>query len=118
MSILPFLNDTSENVQAILTACEQVKAKGIICFDMGLTLREGDREYYYAALDRHFPGLKEKYIRTYGNAYEVPSPNRGPLMALFESFCRARGILYRPEDCFAYMGRLPERFRQMSFLDG
>ena len=116
--ILPFLNDTAENVQAILTACEQVKVKGIICFDMGLTLREGDREYYYAALDRHFPGLKEKYIRTYGNAYEVPSPNRGPLMALFESFCRARGILYRPEDCFAYMGRLPERFRQMSFLDG
>ena len=57
--ILPFINDTEENIRALLEACAQVKVKGIICFDMGLTLREGDREYYYAALDRHFPGLKE-----------------------------------------------------------
>ena len=115
--VLPFINDTPENIQAILEACAQVKTKGIICFDMGLTLREGDREYYYAALDRHFPGLKEKYIRTYGNAYEVPSPDRERLMNLFRSFCRKHGILYRPEECFDYMHRLPERFRQMSLLD-
>ena len=71
--ILPFINDTEENVTAILEACAQTEVKGIICFDMGLTLRDGDREYYYAALDRHFPGLKERYIRTYGNAYEIPA---------------------------------------------
>ena len=84
---------------------------------MGLTLREGDREYYYAALDRNFPGLKERYISTYGNAYEVPSPRSKQLMDLFRSFCRDRGILYRPEGCFDYMHSLPERFRQMSFLE-
>ena len=116
--ILPFINDTEENVTAILDACAQVKVKGIICFDMGLTLREGDREYYYAALDRHFPGLKERYIRTYGNAYEVPSPDSRQLMDLFRSFCRDRGILYRPEECFEYMGHLPEKSEQISFLDG
>ena len=115
--ILPFLNDTAENVEAILEACADADVKGIVCFDMGLTLREGDREYYYAALDRHFPGLKERYIRTYGNAYELPSPNREPLTALFRSFCRARGILYRPEDCFAYLSEFPEKERQLSFLD-
>ena len=115
--ILPFINDTEENVAAILDACAQVQVKGIICFDMGLTLREGDREYYYAALDRHFPGLKERYIRTYGNAYEVPSPNRAELMSLFRSFCRAHGMMYRPEDCFGYMSELPERAEQMSFLE-
>ena len=104
-------------VKAILEACAQVNVKGMICFDMGLTLREGDREYYYAALDRSFPGLKERYIRTYGNAYEVPSPNSRKLMELFRSFCRDRGILYRPEACFDYMNRLPEKFEQMSFLD-
>ena len=84
---------------------------------MGLTLREGDREYYYAALDRHFPGLKARYISSYGNAYELPSPNRDRLMKLFEDFCRARSILYRPEDCFSYMSAFPEKFQQISFLE-
>ena len=115
--ILPFINDTEENVTAILEACAQVQVKGMICFDMGLTLREGDREYYYAALDRYFPGLKERYIRTYGNAYEVPSPNSRQLMELFRSFCRKHEMLYRPEECFDYMNRLPEKFEQISFLD-
>ena len=115
--ILPFINDTEENIKAILEACAQVKVKGIICFDMGLTLREGDREYYYAALDREFPGLKEKYIRTYGNAYELSSLNSRQLMDLFRSFCRNHGILYKPDECFDYMIHLPDKFEQMSFLE-
>ena len=113
--ILPFINDTEGNIRPILEACAQVQVKGIICFDMGLTLREGDREYYYAALDRHFPGLKERYIRTYGNAYELPSPNRERLMKLFEGFCREHAILYRPEDCFSYMSDFPEKMQQIRF---
>ena len=114
--ILPFINDTPENVTAILEACAQTEVKGIICFDMGLTLREGDREYYYAALDRHFPGLRERYVRTYGYAYEVPSPNRERLMDLFSSFCQDHGMMYRPQDCFHFLSHLPERYQQMSFL--
>ncbi len=114
--ILPFLNDTAENVTAILEACAGAGVRGIICFDMGLTLREGDREYYYAALDRHFPGMKERYIRTYGNSYEVPSPNRAGLMELFRSFCRKQGMMYRPEECFDFIGRLPDPYEQLSFL--
>ena len=115
--ILPFINDTEENVRAILEACARERVKGIVCFDMGLTLREGDREYFYAALDRHFPGLKEKYIRTFGNAYEVPSPDRQRLMDLFRGFCREHGILDRPEACFDYLYTLPEKDEQMSFLE-
>jgi len=115
--ILPFINDTEENIRPILEACARARVKGIICFDMGLTLREGDREYYYAALDRHFPGLKEKYIRTYGGAYEVPSPDSGELMRLFRSFCKDHGILYTPEECFDYLQTLPEKYRQLSLLD-
>ena len=116
--ILPFINDTEENVRAILQACAETGVKGIICFDMGLTLREGDREYYYAALDRHFPGLKEQYVRIYGNAYEVPSPNREPLMRLFHVFCQEHGMLHTPEDCFAYLHELPqtEKYKQISFV--
>ena len=57
--ILPFINDTKENITAILSECARVGVKGVIDFGMGLTLRDGDREYYYAALDRSFPGMKK-----------------------------------------------------------
>jgi DNA repair photolyase len=116
--VLPFINDTEENLIPILEACAEAKVKGIICFGMGLTLRDGSREYYYAALDRHFPGLKEKYIRTYGNAYEVPSPDSRRLTEKFTGFCSRHRIMYRTEECFAYLNRLPETHRQLSFLDG
>ena len=115
--ILPFINDTEENIRSILEECIRVRVKGVICFDMGLTLREGDREYYYAALDRHFPGLKERYIKTYGNAYEVPSPKAGELMKLFREICRDNDILSDPGECFRYMREIPEQYHQMSLFD-
>lgn len=49
--ILPFINDTEENILEILNCCKEAKVFGIICFGMGLTLREGNREYYYSQLD-------------------------------------------------------------------
>ncbi|MBR0145227.1 MAG: radical SAM protein [Eubacterium sp.] len=115
--ILPFINDTEENIEMILKECVRVKVKGILCFGMGLTLREGDREYYYAALDRHFPGLKQRYIKTYGNAYELPSPNNDRLMRRFTAVCREHGILCTPEECFGYLHDLPEKYVQMSIFD-
>ena len=84
---------------------------------MGLTLREGDREYYYAALDRHFPGMKERYIRSYGNAYELPSPKAKVLEKILQSTCRQNGIMSSPEECFRYMDELPEKYSQMSIFD-
>ena len=115
--ILPFINDTEENIERILSECVGVGVKGILCFGMGLTLREGDREYYYAALDRHFPGLKQKYIATYGNAYELPSPNQNVLMKKFMSVCRERDLLCTQEECFGYLHELPEKYEQMSMFD-
>ena len=84
---------------------------------LGLTRRRGDREYYYAALDRHFPGLKERYIRRYGEAYELPSPQSERLGALFRETCEAHGILHRPEDCFRYLAAFPDRYEQLSVFD-
>ncbi|MCR5281759.1 MAG: radical SAM protein [Lachnospiraceae bacterium] len=115
--ILPFVNDTKENMMPILDACIRTGVKGIIDFGMGLTLREGDREYYYAALDKHFPGLKGQYIKRYGNAYELQSPNARELTGLFQRTCREHGILSTPEECFAFMQELPERYSQMSIFD-
>jgi len=115
--ILPFINDTEDNITAILNECVRVSVKGIIDFGMGLTLREGDREYYYAALDKHFPGMKERYIKSYGNAYELPSPNAKELMGLFQRICKDNGILSTPDECFRFMQELPDKYRQMSIFD-
>ena len=103
--------------QVILEACRDAGVKGIIQYGMGLTLRDGNREYYYAALDRYFPGMKERYIRTYGNAYELPSPHNRELTELFHSFCQQNGIWHDNDQVFYYLSTLegPES-QQMSFF--
>ncbi len=115
--VLPFINDTEENISAILNECVRVGVKGVIDFGMGLTLREGDREYYYAALDKHFPGMKERYIKRYGNAYELPSPNAKELTGLLHRICKQNGILSTPGECFCFMRDLPDKYPQMSMFD-
>ena len=115
--VLPFINDTEENITAILNECVRTGVKGVIDFGMGLTLREGSREYFYAALDRHFPGMKERYIKRYGNAYELPSPKAEELTGVFRKICKENGILSDPEDCFRFMYELPEKYTQMSLFD-
>ncbi len=115
--ILPFINDTEENVRQILEACAKVGVKGIIDFGMGLTLREGDREYFYAALDKHFPGMKKRYIETYGNAYDLSSPDSGKLTGILKEICMENNMMYKPDDCFRYMNEFPEKYKQMSLFD-
>ena len=90
--LLPFINDTGENLAGILDYCAQAGVKGIVCFGMGLTLRDGNREYFYRQLDRLFPSMKERYIRTYGNRYELPSPREKELTEQFTAFCREHSI--------------------------
>ena len=115
--ILPFINDTKENITSILTECIRIGVKGVIDFGMGLTLREGDREYYYAALDKHFPGMKERYVQKYGNAYELSSPRARELQEIFHRICKENNILSNPEDCFRYMNELPDKYPQMSLFE-
>ena len=114
--ILPFLTDTEENVDKILDWCIDAGVKGIICWNMGMTLRDGNREYYYQALDRHFPGLTQKYRETYGSSYEVISSRNTELMDMFHARCEEHGILHTPEACFSYMHELPEQYEQMSLF--
>ena len=115
--ILPFINDTEENVTSILEECARVDVKRIIDFGMGLTLREGDREYYYAALDKHFPGMKQRYIQRYGNSYELPSPNAKALQGILRRICKENGMLSNPYECFKYLNELPDKYQQMSLFD-
>ena len=112
--ILPFINDTEENIRGILSLCAEAKVHGIICFGMGLTLREGNREYFYEQLDRLFPGLKEKYIRTYGSQYAVNSPNNRRLMRLFHQFCEKNNMLHNNDQIFQYLQTYEEKRPQNS----
>lgn len=114
--ILPFLNDTEENLLGLLDYCVQAGVKGILCFGFGVTLREGDREYFYAALDRDFPGMKQKYMRAFGNAYACNSPNNAKLMQLFTSECKKHGILYRTDDVFHYLWEFSTKQEQISLF--
>lgn len=107
--ILPFINDTPENISGILDMCIEAKVYGIICFGMGLTLREGNREYFYRQLDRLFPRLKEKYIKTYQNQYILKSPNNSHLMRLFHQTCGRHGIVHDNEQIFSYLSEFEEK---------
>lgn len=114
--ILPFLNDTPENINGILDYCVDAGVKGIICFGMGLTLRKGNREYFYKQLDRYFPGLKEQYIRKYGNAYMLDSPNGRELMRLFRRRCEEAGIMHNNEQIFQYLSEFEDKRQQQLSL--
>lgn len=107
--ILPFINDTEENIIGILNYCMEAKVYGIICFGMGMTLREGSREYFYMQLDRLFPHMKEKYIRTFGNQYELNSPRNSSLMRLFHQFCTEKGIVHDNRQIFEYLNTFEEK---------
>ena len=114
--ILPFINDTRENIEGLLDYCLQAGVQGILVFDVGVTLREGDREYFYQALDRDFPGIRQKYISAYGNAYDIPSPYSKELMALIQNTCTANGILCSPKECFTYLHEFPKRYVQQTLF--
>ncbi|MCI8509382.1 MAG: radical SAM protein [Lachnospiraceae bacterium] len=117
--ILPFINDTEDNISGILDMCIEAKVYGVICFGMGLTLREGNREYFYKQLDHLFPQLKEKYMRTYGNQYMIDSPDSSRLMKLFYQKCKNNGIIHNNEQIFQYLHTFEEKdpARQLSFWD-
>lgn len=117
--ILPFLNDTEENIAGILDLCIEANVYGVICFGMGLTLREGNREYFYQQLDRHFPHLKEKYIQNYGSQYVVSSPHQNRLMRLFHETCEKNGIVHDNNRIFRYLQTFEDKQqgRQLSLWD-
>jgi DNA repair photolyase len=96
--ILPFINDTEENLRGLLNYCKEAKV-----FGMGVTLREGNREYFYSKLDKHFPGLKEKYQKRYGYSYELMADNNDELMAIFYNECKNNGIVCNNNEIFKYL---------------
>lgn len=114
--ILPYINDDEKNINSILDFCIESNVKGIVCFEMGLTLRKGNKEYFFHKLDEHFPGLKEKYINQYGNDYKIPSPNNESLMRIFKKRTNANNILNTPQDVFEYLYEFPQKSHQTRLI--
>lgn len=115
--ILPYINDTEENLRGILVYCFDAGVVGIINFGFGVTMRSGNREYFYGKLDEHFHGMKERYIKRFGDAYECPSDNSARLWSIFRQECRAHGVMQNPGEIFAYMNEYPTVNKQMSLFD-
>ena len=114
--ILPFINDTEENLRGLLDYCVRANVRGVLCFGFGVTMREGNREYFYKKLDEHFPGVKQKYIRAFGSSYECHSPNSARLTAILWDICGGRGILYNTDDVFGYMREFERNDTQLSMF--
>ena len=114
--VLPFINDTEENIRGILDYCIRARVQGIVCFSMGTTMRDGSRDYFYAKLDENFPWVKQQYIRTYGSSYECVSPNNHRLMEIFHEECRKHKILYKTDDVFNYLRKFETKEQQLTLF--
>ena len=116
--ILPFINDTLENIEGIINYCVEAKVYGIICFGMGLTLRDGNREYFYKKLDVLFPNLSNKYKKLYSNNYIVNSTKNLELMSYFYKRCNDNGIVCDNDKIFEYLNTFEEKpvSEQISFF--
>ncbi len=100
MPILPFINDSQENIKNIVREAHNSGAKFIFAYGMGLTLRGNQRAYYYEQLSGLFPreNLVRKYIHTYGDRYECESSNAKKLWKTFTEECDKYGIIYKMKD--------------------
>lgn len=97
MPVLPFIEDNEENISGIIRLARQNGAK-FIYPAFGMTLRQNQRDWYYMKLDKLFPGMKEKYIRQFGESYQCHSPNADRLKCIFKQECQNLGLLYRMKD--------------------
>lgn len=99
MPVLPFLEDTEENIRGIVR--ETARAGGKFIYPaFGMTLRQNQRTWYFDKLNEIFPGegLVEKYIKYYGSNYTCTSPRAKKLWAIFAAECEKYGIRYKMKD--------------------
>jgi len=92
LPILPFVNDTEENIINILRMAKEAGAKFVYTY-MGMTLRQGNREYFYDRLDEFLPQVKEKYIKQFGFRYHCSAPHIKKLWGIYEAECARLGLL-------------------------
>ncbi len=118
MPVLPFLEDSEENISGIVKGAHEAGARFIYAA-FGMTLRDKQREWYFQKLEELFPGqnLPRQYGRAFGNQYECPSPRAQKLWKRFTEQCQKYGILYDMKDIICAYKRGYEENRQLSLFD-
>ena len=114
--ILPHINDTEENINTLLDWCIDANVKGVLNMGMGLSLREGNREYFYEKLDEKFPGVKKKYIDEFGDSYFIHSKDNRRLRGILRKRCDENGIMHKQDEIFEYLHEFPEKSVQSKLL--
>lgn len=117
MPVLPMIEDNEENITGIIELAAEAGAKFIYPgMSLGVTLRGNQKQWYYDKLDIHFPGLKEKYIRQYGDYIYCNSKQSRALMKIFREKCDKYGIIYNM-DHIIRTSRLGYEYSQLSLFD-
>ena len=112
--IIPFITDTKENIRKIIKLSYENGAKFVFSME-GVTLRENQREYFFYQLDKSFPNLKERYIKTYGNKYFCYLEDNN-LEKVFKEECEKYGLLYKMEDIIKAYKKEIKVEEQLSFI--
>ncbi len=105
--ILPHINDSEHNINTILDYCIDANVKGVLNLDMGFSLRQGNREYFYKKLDENFPGLKDRYIDEFGERNFIYGKNYRKLKGIIKNRCQEQGMMYKQDDIFDYVYEFP-----------
>lgn len=94
MPVLPFITDSEENIRGLIEKAHQCGVQSIYA-GLGVTMRDIQRNHFYQNLDKHFPGLKEKYIARYGTRYSCTAPNVKKLWSVFANTCNQYDIAFQ-----------------------
>lgn len=118
MPFLPFINDNEENINGLLNYCKEANVHGILSYGIGLTLRDGNREYFYKQIDKSFPNMSRKYEKAFGGSYSIDSPHSKELMGIIREYCKENNMLFGAKAIFSYSNEFPEQnnYEQMSLF--
>jgi hypothetical protein len=102
MPVLPFIEDTPENITEIVTRAHNAGASYMLP-SFGMSLRDRQRAYYYREIEKLYPGLSREYHRVFGNQYHCQVENADELYGLFaeltEKYKLATRIpMYKPDN--------------------
>ena len=115
MPVLPFVEDSAENVLSVVDSAARAGARFVYAA-FGVTMRDGQRDYFLNGLDRAFPGMGEQYRKRYGARYYCSSPRAKELWQLFSARCKELGLLYEMRHITSAATRSYQD-RQLSFFD-
>lgn len=114
--IMPYINDTEDNISSILDFCIDANVRGVLNLDMGFSLRKGNREYFYTKLDENFPGLRQRYVDEFGERNFIYSKNNRKLKGIIENRCLKHGMLYKQEEIIEYIHEFPSATVQSKLM--